>query len=133
MHALIIEDENVVANVIEDVLRECGFTSFDVAPSAHSAIIAAALRRPDIITSDVKLKPGCGIATVETISQSSAIPTVFITGHATSYMRRLSNYRVIDKPFTVTTLTAAVASAMLEMSGDDAGIAVPKATDRLAR
>ena len=121
MHALIIEDERAVANVIEDVLRECGFTSFDVAPSAHSAVIAAALRRPDIITSDVLLKPGCGIATVETISQAAAIPTVFITGHTQDVMRRLPNYRVIvDKPFTVRTLTAAVASAMLEVTDENA-------------
>lgn len=98
MHALIIEDESAVASVIEDVLRECGFTSFDVAPSAHSAVIAAALRRPDLITSDVQLKPGCGIATVETISQAAAIPTVFITGHVPDVMQRLPHYRVIDKP-----------------------------------
>ena len=120
MHALIIEDERAVANVIEDVLRECGFTSFDVAPSAHSAVVAAALRRLDNITSDVQLKPGCGIATVESISQAAAIPTVFITGHVPDVMRRLPNYRVIDKPFTVAALTAAVASAMLEASADDA-------------
>lgn len=121
MHALIIEDESMVASVIEAVLRECGFTTFDVAPSAHSAIIAAALRRPDFITSDVRLKPGCGIATVETISQGSAVPTVFITGHAANVMRRLPNTRVIDKPFSVRMLTAAVASAMLEASGDVIG------------
>ena len=120
MDALIIEDERAVANVIEDVLRECGFTSFDIAPSAHSAVVAAALRRPDIITFDVQLKPGCGIATVESISQAAAIPTVFITGHVPDVMRRLPNYRVIDKHFTVAALTAAVASAMLEATADDA-------------
>lgn len=120
MHALIIEDESEVADVIEDVLRDCGFTSFDVAPSAHSAVIAAALRRPDMITSDVLLKPGCGITTVETISQASAIPTVFITGHAPDVLRRLPNYRVIEKPFTIRTLTAAVASAMLNVTRENA-------------
>jgi len=120
MHALIIEDEPALVEVIEDILRECGFTSFDVAPSAHSAIVAAALRRPDIITSDVQLKPGCGIATVETISQAAAIPTVFITGHVADVVRRLPHYRVIEKPFTVRTLTAAVAAAMLEATNDDA-------------
>ena len=117
MHALIIEDEPLVAEVIEDVLRQCGFTSFDVAPSAHEAIVAAALRRPDIITSDVQLKPGCGITTVEFISQGSLIPTVFVTGHVPNVVERLPCYRVIDKPFTATALTAAVASAMLEASG----------------
>lgn len=121
MHALIIEDESVVATTIEEFLRECGFTSFDVAPSAHSAIVAAALRRPDMITSDVQLKPGCGIATVETISQGSTIPTIFITGNPEKVTRRLPSYRVIDKPFSRTALIAAAASAMLEISDDDSG------------
>ena len=116
MHALIIEDESAVASVIQEALLECGFTSFDVTPSAHSAVIAAALRKPDLITSDVLLKPGCGITTVETISQAAAIPTVFITAHSADVVRRLPHYRVIEKPFTVTTLTAAVASAMLEVA-----------------
>lgn len=120
MHALIIEDESAVANVIKDALTECGFTSFDVAPSAHSAIIAAALRKPDLITSDVLLKPGCGIATVETISQAAAIPTVFITAHSADVIRRFPHYRVIDKPFSVTTFTGAVASAMLEVANKHA-------------
>ena len=117
MHALIIEDEGVVASVIEDALRNCGFSSFDIAPSAHAAIVAAALRRPDIITSDVRLKPGCGMATVETISQGSAIPTIFITGHGREVEKRLPNYSVIDKPFSVQKLTAAVAFVMLEKFG----------------
>lgn len=34
MHALIIEDESLVAMAIEDALRACGFTSFDNAVSA---------------------------------------------------------------------------------------------------
>ena len=120
MHALIIEDEELVAAFIEDVLRQCGFTSFDIAPSAHEAIVAAALRRPDIITSDVQLKPGSGIDTVESISQGSAIPTVFVTAYVANVEQRLPNYRVVNKPFSATDLTAAVASAMLEASSDAA-------------
>jgi len=58
MHALIIEDEHFIAYSIEDVLREYGFKSFDVAASAQRAIDAAARRRPDLITSDVQLKSG---------------------------------------------------------------------------
>ena len=34
MHALIIEDEALIAMAIEDALRGCGFTSFDIAVSA---------------------------------------------------------------------------------------------------
>ena len=29
MHALIIEDDELIVMTIEEVLRDCGFTSFD--------------------------------------------------------------------------------------------------------
>lgn len=48
MHALIIEDESMIAIAVEDALRDCGFTSFDVAVSANEAATAAALRCPDL-------------------------------------------------------------------------------------
>ena len=38
MHALIIEDDHMTATVIEFVLRECGFDSFDVESSSEGAI-----------------------------------------------------------------------------------------------
>ena len=120
MHALIIEDECAVANFIEDVLRGCGYSSFDIVRSAHSAILVTALRRPDIITSEVRLKSGCGVAAVEAIPQGPSIPTVFITTYGHDLTRRALNCPVVDKPFTARTLTAAVASAMLEVSNHNA-------------
>lgn len=117
MHALIIEDQDMVAMAIEDVLRECGFTTFEVAPSAQTAVDAAAHRTPDLITSDVRLRPGCGIAAVVTICQGPPVPVVFITGNGAEVTRRLPGQRVVDKPFTETALIAAVASAMLDKSG----------------
>ena len=44
VHALIIEDEFMIATVIEYVLRDCGFDSFDIAVSSEAAIAAAARR-----------------------------------------------------------------------------------------
>ncbi len=121
MHALVVEDESMIAMAIEVVLRaECGVTSVDVASSARAAIAAAALRRPDLITLDVQLKPGCGISAVESISDVRAIPTVFITGNVADVRQRLSNYRVLQKPFSEKALIAAVASVMLDRSDGDA-------------
>lgn len=73
-----------------------------------------------MITSDVQLKPGCGIATVATISSGPTIPTVFITGNAADVARSLPNYRVLEKPFSERALIAAVASAMLNVPEVDA-------------
>ena len=112
MHALIIEDEVMIAAAIEYVLRQCGFDSFDVAPSSWMAIAAASVRRPDLITADVQLKPGCGIATVHEIRGQPPIPVIYITGSAAEVHRRLSNQTILRKPFTEQTLTYAVAASL---------------------
>jgi DNA-binding response OmpR family regulator len=112
MHALIIEDEHLIAMAIEDVLRQCGFTSFEFAGSSQAAIEAASRRCPDLITSDVRLDPGCGIETVQSICGKTRIPVIFITGNGADVMRRLPTYQLLDKPFSDEALTAAVSKAL---------------------
>ena len=53
MHALIIEDEFLTAQLIEDHLRDLGYTSFSFAMDETEAIAAASDRCPELITSDV--------------------------------------------------------------------------------
>lgn len=112
MHALIIEDEPMIAMVIEDTLRDLGFTTFDIASSPATAIEAAALRCPDLITSDVQLKPGCGISTVIKICESVVIPVIFLTANVADVNRRLPTYRALSKPFSTEQLSSAVAVAL---------------------
>ena len=112
MHALIIEDESLIAMAIEDVLRGLGFITFDIAPSPEMAIEAAAHRCPDLITSDVQLTPGCGISTVITICERVAIPVIFITGNVEDVKRRLPTCRALSKPFSADQLTSEVAAAL---------------------
>jgi CheY-like chemotaxis protein len=112
MHALVIEDEPLIAMAIEDVLKACGFKSFDFAVSAQAALDAASRRCPDLITSDVKLNPGCGIEAVQSICSRTEIPVVFITGNGTEARLRSPDHRVLDKPFDDEALTAAVSAAL---------------------
>ncbi|HEX8639878.1 MAG TPA: response regulator [Allosphingosinicella sp.] len=112
MHALIIEDEALIAMAIEDVLRECGCVSFDFATSLDSALAAAALRCPDLITADVRLAPGCGIDAVEAICSVRAIPVVFITATGGEARRRLPQPIVVQKPFTPAQIAGAVRLAI---------------------
>ena len=64
MHALVIEDELIIATEIEFVLRECGFATVDIARSSEAAVDAAAANKPDLITADFDLRPDSGIETV---------------------------------------------------------------------
>jgi DNA-binding response OmpR family regulator len=99
MHALIIEDESLIAMAIEDALRGCGFTSFDFAVSAEGAVTAAARNCPDLITADVELRPGCGIAAVQSICSDQPIPVLFITGSPGEVRIRMPGHALVEKPF----------------------------------
>ena len=108
MHVLIIEDEAVVALAIEDVLRDCGCLSFDFACSAAEAVAAAVKRCPDLITSDVRLAPGCGIDAVEAICADKPIPVIFITGTPAEVQARRRGNMILHKPFNAAHLAEAV-------------------------
>jgi DNA-binding response OmpR family regulator len=99
MHALIIEDETLIAMAIEDALRGCGFTSFDCAISEEEAVGAASRKCPDLITADVQLRPGCGITAVQSICSGKPIPVLFITGSPGQVRIRMPGYALVEKPF----------------------------------
>jgi DNA-binding response OmpR family regulator len=108
VHALIIEDEYLIACAIEEALRDCGFTSFDIAVSAQEAVLAANRRCPDLITADVELRPGCGIETVQSICSELPIPVLFITGSPTKVRTRMPSHALIEKPFSADHIVATV-------------------------
>jgi CheY-like chemotaxis protein len=109
MHALIIEDEPAIALLIEDYLRALGYTSIDFAVTEAEAVAAAGRRCPDLITADVRLPEGCGIAAVETICGGRRIPVVFITATTGDVRDRLSDAIVVAKPFSAAALAQALA------------------------
>jgi len=108
MHALIIEDESLIAMAIEDALRACGFTSFIIAVSADEAAAAADLRCPDLITADVELRPGCGITAVQAICSGHPIPVLFITGSPNEVRIRMPGHALVEKPFSATHIKDAI-------------------------
>jgi len=112
MHALIIEDEPIIAMAIEDVLRDCGFNSFDLASTPEAAFQAVSRICPDLITSDVQLLPGSGIDTVMTICSAAPIPVIFITGNVADVTTRMPDAVALAKPFSEKNLRQAVTEAI---------------------
>lgn len=99
MHALIIEDEAIIAMAIEDALRDCGFTSFSFATTVETAVAAANSRCPDLITADVQLAPGSGIEAIESICLDKPIPVVFITSAGSEVREKFTDPVLVAKPF----------------------------------
>ena len=110
MHALIIEQDTWIIFMIEDVLRELGYTSFAVASSREAAVEAAKARCPDLITSDIRLGASSGVEAVRQICSDKPVPVVFVT--ATPWEIRESDSRavVVPKPVAPAELVAIVAS-----------------------
>lgn len=79
-HVLIIEDEPLVALLIQDLLEDEGATSFEIAATQSEAVRSACDRRPDFITSDVRLLQGTGPeAIAEIFAMLGELPVVFIS------------------------------------------------------
>ena len=117
MHALIIEDETLIAMAVEDALRDCGVTSVDFACSVETAVEAAKARRPDLVTTDVRLAPGSGIEAVEAICAMEPVPVIFITGTPADVNERHPKAIIVQKPFRPPQIAAAVLLAMGSVSG----------------
>jgi CheY-like chemotaxis protein len=113
MHALIIEDQYLTAQLIEDRLRDLGFTSFAFAMDEEEAVAAASERCPDLITSDVELSSGCGIDAVQRICDEKPIPVLYITGTAMAVRDRCPWAVVIQKPFGEADLREGIQAALI--------------------
>jgi CheY-like chemotaxis protein len=111
MHALIIEDEFLVALNIEDSLEALGFTSRETVATEDKAVATARHHPPDLITADVRLLRGSGIAAVKRILQEQTVPVVFITGNVEVVRQEMPEAVVVSKPFGEEALRRAVAEA----------------------
>jgi CheY-like chemotaxis protein len=112
-HALIIEDQPLIATTAEDVLGDLGFNSVVTATSQEEAIALAKLRCPDIIVADERLESGSGLAAVRHICRDNTIPVVFLTGDPASVEGMIENALVLEKPVPAHKLHNAICSVLL--------------------
>lgn len=111
-HALIIEDEELIAASIEDHLRELGFTSFGVARSEREAVMFAAEQEPDLITVDAKLDEGSGVSAVLKICARRAVPVIVVTGNP--FGVTLPGVVTLGKPFNSAAFAVAYEHALAQ-------------------
>ena len=116
MHALIIEPQVFTSLMIEDALREAGYTSVAHATTEQEAIAAAEREPPQLITAAVKLHDGSGIRAVEAIRARHRAPVLFITQRVSEVPAEEPDLVVVKKPFRFADLPPAIEEARLRQS-----------------
>ena len=111
MRALIIEPQIFASFMIEDALRDAGYTAVTLARSEEEALASAEKDPPDLITAAVELDPGSGISAVKRIRARHDASVLFITQHPREVERHEPEAAIIRKPFVAADLPPAIARA----------------------
>lgn len=84
MPVLIIEDEAMIAWMLESLLEDMGFETLVVVASGEEAVAAARRDTLGLIVSDINLGSGRldGVDTAATLVTLVTAPILFVTGHA---------------------------------------------------
>jgi CheY-like chemotaxis protein len=81
-NVMIVEDENIVALDIKNMVVSLGYQVVAMAHDSDQAIQEAGIKRPDLILMDMKLGEDFeGVDAAQHIREEFDIPVVFVTGY----------------------------------------------------
>ncbi|MBI1356915.1 MAG: response regulator [Acidobacteria bacterium] len=120
---LIVEDEQITATDIEDIVGRLGYDVVGVAPNGPLALDIARRRRPELALMDIRLKGEMdGVQTARRLREQYDTPSIFLTAHADdSTLDRAKDAEplgYIVKPFHEAELQAALQMALHKCSVD---------------
>jgi DNA-binding response OmpR family regulator len=109
---LIIEDELLIALMIEDVLLDCGCSMVGPCASVAVALNAARTERFDLAVLDVNLDGEMVYPVAELLAERH-IPFLFLSGYGDQAIPQdHADWKVCAKPFRIGDLTAMMSAAL---------------------
>jgi CheY-like chemotaxis protein len=120
---LIVEDDYIVAKVIEKNLIDLGYAIAGLVATGEDALAKAGSEKPDLVLMDIHLQGEMdGITASEKIHSAFNIPVVFLTAFSDrqTFERALvtAPYGYIIKPFSQNTLSATIRVALNKKTAD---------------
>lgn len=121
---LIIEDEMMIAWMIESILSEKGFTEIIMTGGGFEAQDVATDTAPGLIISDVNLGAGLdGVEASVAIVKRTPVPIIFVTAYADAKVRakieaQLPSAQILRKPLERHALIEAIQRAFRNMSSN---------------
>ena len=122
---LIVEDEQITAADIGDILEGLGHKVVGVVANAAAAVNHAERSRPDLVLMDIQLRGAAdGVEAARTIWRRLDIPSIFLTAHADEATlhraREAEPLGYIVKPFHENELQAVIQMALHKSARDRA-------------
>lgn len=95
---LVVEDELIIALMIEQMLERLGHIVVDKVSTGEAAVEAAEKHKPDLILMDIRIQGDMdGIETVKKIRSKEDIPVIFISGNSDeTYRSRVEEMDHLD-------------------------------------
>ncbi len=119
---LIIEDEQIVASDIAQIVQDMGHRVAGIAASQTDAVALAERLKPGLVLADIRLEDGGdGIAAAHTILEAYSVPIVFVTGYPERLLTGsgLEPAFVVAKPFDDEALKVTIAHALVTYASPD--------------
>lgn len=113
---LIVEDEALVAAMLEDMLNELGATVVGPAATVSAGLILAQAGEIDAAVLDVNVR-GNRIDPIVEVLRMRSVPLVFATGYGQLASDLAQSAPVLEKPYTKERLVAALRSALNAAKG----------------
>jgi CheY-like chemotaxis protein len=111
LRVLIVEDEALIAMLLEDLLAGMGHEVCAVAVTETEAVAAAMQHRPDLMIVDERLREGNGISAMAEILRNGALAHVFVSGSPGHIRAHDPGAVVLRKPFRESDLAKAIQAA----------------------
>ena len=110
---LIVEDDALQGTVLGEILEEIGHKVCAVTSTVSQAVAFVDRYRPSLLIVDQWLKDGSGLSLVETVCKNGHVPHIFATGDIEGIKLARPDAVVLQKPYQVFQLEAAIERAMV--------------------
>jgi CheY-like chemotaxis protein len=102
---LIVEDDLVIARMVEDIVRELGYTVSSVARTIAMAHLQITKRNFDAVLVDINLEGEYHPETADILLEAG-VPFAFVTGYDYVLEPRHEGVPLLEKPFALVQLRA---------------------------
>ncbi|MEL7834033.1 response regulator [Fodinibius sp. Rm-B-1B1-1] len=107
---LIVEDEMIIAMLIERMVKNLGHEVLGKVSTGQDAIDVALGQHPDLILMDIRLKGAIdGIEAIQKIQEKVSMPVIYISGNTDlAHQKKMESTKYLDflsKPITQSDLS----------------------------